>query len=281
MNNKSHKKSSRGMSLVEVIVVMAILSVVMTAVMSLYIPAVQSTSIQTRVTDVQSNLRLASERMTQDLLMAGFLVSGAPIVFESGTLDDPADLTLRTRSLFGGFGRVASATNASSTSVLTLSNTNMLSFFPVGAFVRLFNPVEMSELDPYDESDSTLAQQHVYQVIAGPAGVVSINHGGVLSGVPISDLDEAILIRVRDNLQPPLQSIRYRIVDGHLQRTINATTAQILSRGVNSLQFSYDHSVASGQVNKVDFTLQGQTEEFKGVTKTRQLQSSVTLRNVF
>ena len=35
-------KYSHGMSLVEVIVVMAILSVVMTAVMSLYIPAVQS-----------------------------------------------------------------------------------------------------------------------------------------------------------------------------------------------------------------------------------------------
>ena len=269
------------MTLIEVIMVMAILSIVMMAVMSLYIPAVQSTTVQTQVTDVQSNLRLAVDRMTRDLLMAGFLVAEEPIIFESGTVDDPVDLTLRTRSLIGGFGRVTSATNTSTTSVLTMSSSDMLSYFPDETSVRLFNPVDMSELVEYDEADAALAQQHVYAVKAGAVGVVTINHGGILNGISPSEFEEALLIRVRDNQQPPLQSIRYRIVDGSLQRTINGTTVQILSRGVNALQFSYDRSTASGRVNKVGFTLQGQTKEFKGTIKTRQLRSSVTLRNVF
>jgi prepilin-type N-terminal cleavage/methylation domain-containing protein len=281
MLNIVKNKYSQGMSLVEVIVVMAILSVVMSAVMSLYIPAVQSTSVQTDLTDVQSNLRLAVNRMTQDLLMSGFLLSDDPITFESGTVNDPNDLTIQTRSLVGKFGRVDSATNPSPLAVLTLSSTEMLSFFPVGTFVRIFNPINMSEIDDYVESNATAAQAHVYEVTAVSAGTVTINHGGELSAIAPAGLSEAIMIPVRDNQQPPLQKIRYRVVDGNLQRTINDTIQQILARGVNSVQFAYAVSATSGRVNKVDITLQGETKQFKGETKIRQLRSSVTLRNVF
>ena len=76
---------SRGMSLVELMLVMAILSVVMLAVMSLYVPAYQSTVAQTQVSDVQSNLRLALKTMTRDLLLAGFLVPTNPVIFEASS----------------------------------------------------------------------------------------------------------------------------------------------------------------------------------------------------
>jgi len=269
------------MSLVELVVVMAILGVVILAVMSLYIPAVKSTTVQTRVTDVQSNLRLAADRMTQDLLQAGFLISGEPVVFESGITNDPADLTIRTRTVVESFGRVASAVNSASTVTLTLSNADMADYFPTNSQVRIFNPVNMTELATYDETNATQAQNHVYTVNSIAGSTLTVNHAGVLAGISNAELTEAIVVRVRDTLQPPTQTIRYRVVDGNLERTVNNVNQQILARGVDSLTFAYGHSATSERVNKVDFTLRGRTEAYQGDIKTRQFRSSVTLRNVF
>lgn len=273
--------SCRGMSLVEILLVMAILGVVMLAVMSLYVPAVKSTTIQTRVTDVQSNLRLAADRMTQDLLLAGFLIPDEPIVFESGTPDDPADLTIQTRTVVDNFGRIGSAANGPSSVALTLSNVDMAEYFPENSKVRVFNPINMIELAPYNEALATAAQDHVYTVDSVAGSTITVNHAGMLSGISNAEFVEAVVIRVRDNLQPPLQTIRYRVVNGDLQRTVNNGNAQILARGVDGVTFAYTHSTTSGRINKVDFTLRGQTEAYQGDVKTRQFRSSVTLRNVF
>jgi type II secretory pathway pseudopilin PulG len=264
------------MSLVEVIMVMAILGVVMLAVMSLYIPAVKSTTVQTRVTDVQSNLRLAADRMTQDLLLAGFLVADEPIVNETA-----ADLTIRTRTVVESFGRVASAVNSASSVTLTLSNADMVDYFPANSLVRIFNPVNMTELAPYNEANATQAQDHAYTVTAVAGNTLTVNHAGALGGISNAEFVEAIVVRVRDNQQPPTQTIRYRVVDGNLERTVNNVNQQILARGVDSVTFAYGHSATSGRVNKVDFTLRGRTEAYQGDIKTRQFRSSVTLRNVF
>lgn len=273
---KIHQPFSRGMSLVEVVVVMAILGVVMLAVMSLYIPAVKSTTVQTRVTDVQSNLRLAADRMTQDLLLAGFLIADDPIVNETA-----AELTIRTRTVVESFGRVASAVNSASTVTLTLSSADMTDYFPANSLVRIFNPINMTELATYDEANTTQAQNHVYTVNASAGSTITVNHAGVLAGISNAEFVEAIVVRVRDNLQPPTQTIRYRVVDGNLERTVNNANQQILARGVDSVTFAYEHSATSGRVNKVDFTLRGRTEAYQGDIKTRQFRSSATLRNVF
>ncbi|MCM2265566.1 MAG: prepilin-type N-terminal cleavage/methylation domain-containing protein [Desulfuromonadales bacterium] len=271
-----HQPSARGMSLVELVLVMAIFSVVVLAVMSLYIPTVKSTTIQTRVTDVQSNLRLAADRMTQDLLMAGFLVANDPIINESAT-----ELTIRSRAVVEGVGRVASAANGSTSVTLTLSNADMVDYFPVNSLIRVFNAVNMIELAAYDEANATDAQDHVYTVTAVSGSTITVNHAGVLDGISNAEFVEAIVARVLDDQQPPTQTIRYRVVGGSLERTVNATSQQFLARGVNSITFAYGHSATSGRVNKVDFTLVGQTQAYQGDVKTRQVRSSVTLRNVF
>jgi prepilin-type N-terminal cleavage/methylation domain-containing protein len=102
--------SNRGMSLVELIVVMGILSIVMLAVMSLYIPAHQSTVVQTQVSDVQSNLRLALNTMTSDLLTAGFLASRYPVVFPDAdtapNYDDPNLANMGIATALTAFRRV-------------------------------------------------------------------------------------------------------------------------------------------------------------------------------
>lgn len=286
------RKPSRGMSLVELLLVMAILSVVMMAVMSLFVPAQRATVVQTQVTDIQANLRLAMNRMSQDLLAAGFLVVDQPVVFESGTNNDPTDFTIRTRLVGNGFGRVTGATASGGNIQVTLSSADMVAQFPVNSRVRLFNPVAMRECGAaYNEADATLAAAHIYTVTAADsaARTLTIDTGGTIGSADV--LGESVVAEVRDANQPPMQTIRYRFADSNgdgtpdaLLRIVNGTS-QFLARNVSAVNFAYEYT-PSAKVQKVDITLTGQTRALvAGDTiagaKTRALQSSVTLRNVF
>lgn len=270
---QKNRHASRGMTLVEMLMVMAIFSIVMMAVLSLFIPAVKSTSVQTQVTDVQSNLRLAMNRMTQDLLTAGFLTgSTEAIIFESGTEGDPLDFTIQTVSVGSGFGRVESA----SSPTLTLTQPSMVNTFPDGSTVRLFNPISATELDPgivYTVSNANIS--------AGTFNLNSFPTGGVPA--------ETIVVRIRDSGQPVLQSIRYQLQDTDadgapdtLARIVNGAT-QFLARNVSTVNFVY--SPLGGRINKVDITLNGQTDavgtDAISSQKNRVLRTSVMLRNVF
>mgnify|MGYP006946288239 CR=1 FL=1 len=98
------------------------------------------------------------------------------------------------------------------------------------------------------------------------------------------------MVRVKDSSQPPMQTIRYRLVDSDgdgtnetLERMVNGSS-QFLASNVDSVEFAYMYS-PNGSVKRVDIVLIGKTEEIKdGVlagAKSRELRTSVTLRNVF
>lgn len=269
------RQTSRGMTLVELLMVMAIFSVVMMAVISLFIPAVKSTAVQTQVTDVQSNLRLALNRMTQDLLTAGFLTgTSAPVFFEGDVNpDDPDDFTIRTRSVGSGFARVVGSSTGVGSTVLTLSQAAMVGNFPPNCKVRLFEPISAKEV----VADS------VYEVTTTGTNTLTID-------ADVTVPDEAVVIRIKDGAQPAMQTIRYQMLDGDgdgtpdsLVRVVNGET-QYLARNLSRVNFAYEYST-SGRVNKVNVTLEGETEALGNdvVTgqKTRELQTSVTLRNTF
>lgn len=267
-----NRNAARGMTLVEMLVVMAIFGIVMLAVMSLFIPAVRSTAVQTQVTDVQSNLRLALNRLSMDLLTAGFLIGDDdPIIFESGTIDDPVDFTIQTRAVGSGFARVDSATST----VLTLSQPAMVDNFPDGSKVRIFESVTATEVEGV-----------VYTITQGPGSDELTISPAAGATIP----EEAVVVRIKDAAQPALQTIRYQLSDQDgdgnndtLIRTVNGAT-QLLARNVSNVNFAYEYS-GSGRVNKIDVALTGRTEavgnDAIGAQKTRTLQTSVTLRNVF
>jgi len=286
----------RGFSLIEVIVVMAIFSVVVMAVMSLFIPAVKSTSVQTQLSDVQANLRLAMNRMTQDLLLAGFLVNPgydaggtlAPgaIYWDTGDSKEADYLTIRSRAVGDAFARVIDFSSGS----VALSDDEMASAFPPGTSVRLFAPmvaVELESLDnaSYDENNTSYYDDYVYTVNSHS----TMNVGGVdhvaldLASCPSDVPKETVVLRVRDNTQPPMQTIRYRVNNGALERIVNGST-QILARNVDSVTFAYEDSVM-GAVKRVVITLTGQTtalgDDALSSAKDRTLHTSVTLRNVY
>ena len=274
----------RGFTLVEMLVVMVILGVVIMATMSLFIPAVRSTSVQTQLSDVQSNLRLALDRMTQDLLLAGFLVNpgdvtgggAAGAIFWEGdvTPNDTDDLTIRTRTADNAFGRVL----AYDPGKIGLSDAEMASLFPPGTKIRLFQPMTAEEFEPgvvYNVTDN-----------ATPATIDAVTYPTLMfTPNPAADVpQETVVVKVKDGAAPSLQTIRYRVVDGALQRIVNGTT-QLLARNVAAVAFAYEAS-ATGAVKRVDITLTGQPTSLAGGgiesrAKNRSLVTSVALRNVY
>lgn len=294
--------SQRGMSLVELLVVMAILSVVMMAVMSLYIPIHQSTVAQTQVSDVQSNLRLALNTMTRDLLTAGFLASRNPIVFplaqsnftsESLTAigaEDTEDFIIRTRAVGSGFARILPdppPAYSGAVFTVTVSDAAMLSKFPAGTKVRIFGSMNGEEL--IEAIDDTIASANRVLEVTASSGT-TINVDATSAALDSTEKDalavslvEAVMVRVRDDSQPALQTIRYRLNNGVLERIVNGST-QLLARNLSSVVFGYNYT-PSGRVNLVNIKLTGKTKALKNDAisgeKTREVETSVRLRNIF
>jgi prepilin-type N-terminal cleavage/methylation domain-containing protein len=308
-NFVTKRHASRGMSLVELLMVMAILSVVMMAVISLYVPIHQSTVAQTQVSDVQDNLRLALKTMTRDLLIAGFLMPYDPVIFPDATpsdfhavnLDSPgfvvtdpssfdrSNFIIRTRSVGNAFARVSSVapgTVSGADFKLTVADAEMVESFPVGSKVRLFEPVAGNEIKNITDPD-TDARKRVYTVKG--LGVNSIEIDGnppdgylLLSDIP----EETVMIRVKDVDTPALQTIQYSLSDGALKRIVNEDV-QFLARNVDSdpLSSNFDYNVnAEGRINRIDIKLTGKTKALKDDAisgeKSRAIQTSVKLRNI-
>ena len=286
-----HKRhGNRGMTLVELLMVIAILSVVMMAVMSLFIPASQSTVAQARVSDLQSNLRLALRVMTRDLMDAGFLVPFNPVIFPDAIpYDDPpglgttdhSDFIIRTRGVGSSFARVASASGGS-TILLTLTDGDMATQFPVDSRVRLFEPISGAELKSGIGTDA----QRAYRVANTGTNTISIEPAAFITNLDVPA--ETVVLRVRDTGVSPLQTIRYRLINGTLVRIVNGS-GQILASNIDTdpaaSSFDYEFS-ANGRVIRVDARLTGRTQALKaGDTisgaKSRQVETSVMLRNVF
>jgi prepilin-type N-terminal cleavage/methylation domain-containing protein len=270
-SKKNVKSACSGMTLIEVIMVMAILSIVMLAVMSLYIPAQRSTVVQTQVSDVQENLQLAMSRLSQDLLTAGFLVNGQAISAETAT-----GFTISTRLVGNGFGRIESVVG----NVLTLSLADMIDEFPDNSFVRIMDPVTASEITVSGTDYTVTDSDRVLKAVT-------------LNTMPADVAPESVLIRIPNAATPSIQTIQYQFADSDgdsvadaLVRIVNGNT-QFLARNVSAVNFVYDYTTAATpKVKSVDITLTGQTRELVAgdaiaSAKTRSLRTSVSLRNVF
>jgi prepilin-type N-terminal cleavage/methylation domain-containing protein len=294
------EQAERGLSLVEMIMVMAILSIVMMAVISLYIPAHRSTVTQTQVSDVQSNLRLAVNRMTIDVMTAGFLVDPSydsdgssqphlpgPIFWEKAPYNDSVtdDFTIRTRLVGRGFARVnAVAYDFAGNIRLPISKSDMVADFPAGSKVRLFTGITASEINQTSFADPTVDQEkRVYNVEGTSGNAIDISDPqGVLVAADI--LKETVVVRVRDAAQPTVQTIRYRVNNGALERIVNGNV-QILARNVDSANFDYDYSTY-GNLHLVKIALEGGTKGFASndpltSAKRRGVKTAVSVRNSY
>ncbi len=203
---KQRLLEKRGFTLVEVIIVMLILSVVMTAVMSLIVPAQRSSIIQSDLSTVQGGMRVALERMTKDFRNAGFLIAGASITSAGYILESPPvvndvvidasvnSVTVNTRAVSGAFGRVASIPTATSNSIVTpplpsesfsLIYQDQFRNFPTGSYAAVIEPVSG---DPIGD---------IYYVMSSSPGLVKLGNKdthGALADVGAFAVSQAGLI---------------------------------------------------------------------------------------
>lgn len=275
-------RNSRGMTLVELLLVMAILSVVTLALMSLYIPTQQSAIAQTQVSDVQDNLRLALKVMTRDILHAGFLVPNDPITATSDTA-----FTIRSRIVGNDFARISSAANLTGKIRITVSKSDMVDNFQVGSRVRIFEPINANEVTEQPVVAGVTDQDRVYPVDAVGTNTIDIDTTNNPSLDAPDILAGTVMLAVRDQSQPPLQTIRYVLNNDSLERWVNGTF-QVLARNVdmNTANSFFDYDLTSeGRVAIVDIKLTGKTRAIKDDAisgeKTRSVSTAVKLRNVF
>ena len=302
MNYMDKSKRTQGFSIVEMVIVMAIMGFVVMAVMSLFIPAKRASVVQAQLSDVQSNLRLAIDRITKDIRNAGFLVTGNSISgYDAGTLES-SSLVITTRSAVSGhFGRITEYAN-SWTDDYTLLYENQIRFFKPGAYVAVVHPLTGNVLgDGYFEVCTTNAATRKVTVM------VDCDSNTTLTSAQKEAMDASF--NAPENLLLPapnpsilpspytqadldanmIRTITYALEGDALTREIvppmepGGTTKQYLARNISDLRFIVSED-ADGDVFRVIIEVAGETgaagKDAIGSAKTKRYRTVVSLRNI-
>lgn len=312
MRRRSHGRDQRGFTLIELLIVAALLGVVMAAVLGLVQTTQRHVHTAEEVVEVQQNLRVALERMSRDLRLAGFLVDDGPAIVAAA-----ADaLTLRTATVSGAAARIAaefSSPASPNTPIdVQVASVETARLFENGDLVRIVRPG--NRIQPLDR---------VLRVVRAPGDITT-------PVVPLQGFNAAVdyrpgdtLVKVFDvnlapnvdpNTSPPVHPniLTYALVDDPdsadaaqqlLQRSATGLGDEILAVKVTDLAFAYlldDGSELAAlpagdprldNIRAVRITLTGATDATQtGIAgylapgqdsnvKTRSLTTVVQLRN--
>ena len=142
---KRSDHSVAGFTLVELIIVMGILGIVITAVYSLYLTHERSAYTQDEVVEVQQNVRIAMDSITRDIRNAGTLI---PRTASSVGSAGPNSVTLNMASSQEGYAWVTTDLYLAGTTsdfTLNVDSTTSLGNFTTGDIVRIMRPELMTE----------------------------------------------------------------------------------------------------------------------------------------
>jgi prepilin-type N-terminal cleavage/methylation domain-containing protein len=292
-------KGEKGFTLVEILIVMAILGLVMGAIYSVYLTNMKSAYTQEEVVEVQQNLRIAMDSITRDIRMAGMLVPSTTPPISSA---NATGISLNTASARNIYARINAAPTivAGNTVTCTVESPEMVDVFLAnpGKAVRIFRPVDCSQ--PFTTAYSVTGTNR-----ATPSLTLQRTSGSFVGGEVIKRGD---MIAMTEDVTYDPDTIAYAVVDGGTdvsgvicpqgQRCIvrNAngtgviTTGEIIASNISSLNFSYildDYTEEAnpadlGRVRAVRVTIAGQTATtalLSGGSKTRQLTSIVKIHN--
>ncbi len=137
----------KGFSLVELLIVCAMMGLVMAAIFTLYQTHQRIAYTQEEVVEVQQNLRIAMDSIARDLRMAGFLMPSGTNPLDSATANT---LTINTASENVVYARLTAdvTTAASSTTTFTVESSEVVDGFDSGAsgsIVRIIRPADKSQ----------------------------------------------------------------------------------------------------------------------------------------
>ena len=175
-------RSSRGFSLVEILVTMVIMGLVVGAVYTLHLSTQRTANTSEEVVEVQQNLRVASEWLARDLRMAGFLVDGN--AFANAAADE---ISLRMATSGDRIARIDAATSitaGSTTQDFTVADAEMRSQFSMGDTVRIIRPRNVSQ--PYStlftvgDLSAPLATDVLRLTFGDPGALITISDGDMV-----------------------------------------------------------------------------------------------------
>jgi prepilin-type N-terminal cleavage/methylation domain-containing protein len=296
---------SGGFTLVELLVVMAILGGVMASVFSLYNVQRKTTNIEVDVVEVQQNLRIGMESITGDLRMTGFTIAG-PVDPINAASDDTGlnstdSITLNTPSAEGSYARVDAplTTNliTSTPVVLTVTAPEEVDGFTIGDIARVVNPAERAQVVniPFTVTALDRSVPSVTVTPGANATDVLFERGSIVAKTG-SSAPDAFPNLVEYCVGPSAGCGTGVTACGAgqcLMRVRNgvATNDDVVAENIENFQVRYitdggiveaDSVAALSTVRAVRVTLSGKnysTEGLSGAPKTRELTTVVKLRN--
>jgi len=153
-----------GISLIELLVVVAVMGVIGTALFSLYFNSTRTSTATEETIEVQQNLRIALDQLNKDLRMAGFLIPSGTALLSApqtpmdlnadGDCDDAGEacLTIQTAAPFGIASRVQSSIliDAGIDDVtpkdIEIALSPMVDFYNVADSLRIIRPANGSSI---------------------------------------------------------------------------------------------------------------------------------------
>lgn len=143
----------RGFTLMELLIVVAILGMVITAVLGVYKSTQRTAYTQDEVVEVQQNLRVSLDQISRDLRDAGFMVNGNAISVATGNT-----LTMQTAAMPAVMARIVAPTSApfyyttpadtATERQIKVASSDMVDLFDSGAsgdWVRIIRPPNQTE----------------------------------------------------------------------------------------------------------------------------------------
>ncbi len=275
------KRSDRGFSLVEILVVMALMGIVVMAIYSLYGNTHRTANTSEEIVEVQQNLRFAMDQIARDIRMAGFLIPGdqTPIVNAPERSDADCDdncFTLNTSMPIGRYARIVSSIDAGGGEFdLTVATAEMVDLFEAGNGVVILHPSTGGVL-----AEGTISGKNrtARRLTFSTSHSVTLSVGDIIAPLSAAYVVYRLasdgggnnvfrLLRNSDHVAGNLSDLRFRY---------------ILANGDEIPAVESD---ALSEIVAVRVFLEGQTDEtrtgresYSGV-KTRQLESVVKLRN--
>jgi prepilin-type N-terminal cleavage/methylation domain-containing protein len=304
--------NNRGFTLVETMAVILILSVVVTAVYSLYLTHLKTAYSQDEVVEVQQNLRIAMDAISKDLKLAGILVPLTTTPIGGGTA---STLQINTVSPEGRFARVTFGpytTHAVTSFFMKVDTPDAFTAGPPKDNLRVIQAFDNSQ--PLAPAATLTLVASIIDVANSKVTLAKSNFSNFSSGTQINTGD--IIAKATGNGTAAglkYDTITYSLVPcpsasgpgSCLARAVNdkaadpasaASSFDVIASNLSGLKFSFlydnaDESSTPGatgsaqalnQIKAVRVTVTGVTSRPNSAgwtAKTRELTSVIKLRN--
>jgi prepilin-type N-terminal cleavage/methylation domain-containing protein len=268
--SKIKRSHQHGFSLVELLMTLLIMSLIMTAVYSLYSTNMKSAYTQDEVVDVQQNIRIAMMVISQDIKMAGMLINYADSAspkypvnsYTNDTGPNSSDsITLNTASASSVYAKLIADVSPSSSSdvfgVVSSAHANQpkdLERFSVNDIVRIFRPFDNSQ--PAVVIPQTDATFKVISKNAASAMTLADLAGSSMSGALFKRGDVIAKVNNTTTAAPfPNNTISFSLVNGVggatpnnadcpkgqrcIVQNINGEGEKVIAQNISNLQFKY------------------------------------------